>query len=148
MTESITIMAPPEDVWPWVIDLVKMREWNSKLAEAEPRTSGNPRVGFTCRTVWRMGSRTKQFLTRIEACDPPRRVTFAHQDEAQPRRVIRQHFDLLPRAGGKETLVRQQLDFAQSGVPLPVRWLMAVISRFGKPADGALLDDLRKRVEL
>jgi len=147
MNESITITAPPDQVWPFLVDLVRMREWNPKLVEAEPKTSGNPRVGYTCRTVWRMRSRTKAFLTRIEACDPPRRVTFAHQDDAQPRRIVRQHFDLLPREGGTHTLVRHQLDFAQSGLPLPVRWLMAIIARFGQSQEAAVMEELKKRVE-
>ena len=144
-TESLRISAPAERIWPLVADLRQMVTWNEKLALADPRSDGEPRVGYTCRTTWRMSGRQRAFLTRIEVCEPPRRVVFAHHDEAERRRVVREHFELEP--AGSATRVVHRLDLSGSGLPLPARWLIALIDRFGTPQGPTVLETLRDAVE-
>lgn len=50
-SESVTIQAAPEVVWPWVADLTKHAEWSPKLYRAE-LVSGEPgQVGARYRSV-------------------------------------------------------------------------------------------------
>ena len=144
LNESLRIEAPPQAFWPMVADLGQLARWNAKLASVEPRSDGGPRVGYTCRTVWRMSGRERQFVTRIETCDPPRLVVFVHQDEADGRRIVREHFELAPAAQG--TRVRHRLDLSQSGIPIVARWLIALIGRFGTASGATVLETLRDEV--
>ena len=143
--DTIEIDAPPGRVWPHVVDLALMAKWHPKLVSAAPVTSGQPRVGHTWRTVSRMGSREKRFLSRIEVCEPFSRVVIAHQDDEGRKRFVRETIDLMPSGAG--TRVRQTLDLTQSGIPFPWRLLMSFIARFGTPSGASIFAELKRTLE-
>jgi uncharacterized protein YndB with AHSA1/START domain len=143
--DTIDIDAPPERVWPHVVDLALMREWHPKLVSAEPVTSGHPRVGSTWKTASRLGKRQRRFLSRIEVCEPFTRVVFVHQDDARRDRFARETIELAPHNGG--TRIVQSLDLTQSGIALPWRLIIGFIARFGSPAGPSIFAELKRRLE-
>ena len=143
--DTIDIDAPPERVWPHVVDLARMREWHPKLVSAEPVTSGQPRVGSTWKTVSRMGRRERRFLSRIEVCEPFTRVVFVHQDDAKRDRFARETIELTPH--GACTRIVQSLDLTQSGIALPWRLLVGFIARSGTPVGPSIFAELKRTLE-
>jgi uncharacterized protein YndB with AHSA1/START domain len=143
--DTIEIDAPPQRIWPHIADLALMRQWHPKLVSAEPVTSGQPRVGHTWRTVSRMRSREKRFVTRIEVCEPFTRLVFAHADDDNTRRVVRETFELTPR--GPLTRVRQSIDLREAGIALPWRLLIEFISRFGTRSGEPVFAELKRSLE-
>ena len=143
--DSIEIDATPQQVWPHVADLAMMQAWHPKLVSAEPLTSGQPRVGQSWRTVWRMGKRDKRFLSRIEVCEPFSKVVFVHQDDDGRNRFARETFELTPSGAG--TRIVQTLDLGQSGIPLPWRLLIGIIAQYGAPTGPSIFAELKRTLE-
>ena len=143
--DTIDINAPAEDVWPQIADLTLMTAWHPKLVSAEPITSGQPRVGQTWRTVSLMGRREKRLLSRIEICEPLKKVVFVHQDEDRRDRFVRETFELT--TAQQRTRLRQTLDLTDAGIPWPWRLLIRFIARFGTPAGESIFAELKRNLE-
>lgn len=145
LVEKLKIAAPAERLWPLVSDLTQMEHWNPKLVSAEPKSDGQPRVGYRARTTWQMNGRQRSFDTRITACDAPRLVAFMHYDDIAKNTFVEERFELV--ADGEGTLVTHRLDFRNAGIPLIVRGVMWVIDRFGAFVEPIVLEDLKLAIE-
>jgi len=76
ITQSIEINRRPEDVFAYLDDLPRHREWQSEIVSTTVETAGPVGVGTRVRELRRMGGREVDASYEITEHDPPRRSAF------------------------------------------------------------------------
>ena len=72
VSKSVEISAPPEAVFPWLIEPERLARWISGFAGSEALTEGGARLGARSRDTLREGSRTIVAETEITEFAPNR----------------------------------------------------------------------------
>ncbi len=141
-TFSVTIDAPPEQVWPWVADLEKHRQWSPKDYTAE-LVSGEPgAVGSHYRSVGVIpGDKHHKNDVELMVVTPPQRLELRADDEQGSFQHV---YELKPAGAGTE--VTHHLEFPKmhgaAAVLAPV--LFPIV---GKPDARKRLRMLKEKVE-
>ncbi|MDY7092650.1 MAG: SRPBCC family protein [Acidobacteriota bacterium] len=143
---EVRIAAPPQRVWPWVADPLRMARWNPKLVAIDRAASGELQAGEEYELIYRMSGRDTELRARVELAKPPVELAIRLWDEAGPHeRPTVESYRLEARGDG--TRLRQEIDLSRTGIPWPARLLMALLSRWGRPRDEPYLERLRRLVE-
>lgn len=147
MRETIEIAAPPDTVWPHIADPEKMRRWNPKIVAISRSPSGPVEAGETFWMTYRMRERQVQAAVEVVAAEPGAALSLEVRPSTRRRRSgpIYESYALTERDG--RTRVVRDIDVSKSRLPLPVRILMALLSRFGKPTETPYLARLKEIVE-
>ncbi len=74
LTSTVTILAPSETVWDYLVTPSRYRSWNEQVIEFVPITPGNMTEGFTCRLRYRYGCRESNLMAEVLECEMPRRL--------------------------------------------------------------------------
>ncbi len=80
---TVEIARPPEDVFSYITDPSRMREWQQGVTSGRLEGVG---VGSRCITTRRMGGGTREVVTEITEYDPPHR--WADHGIAGPIRAV------------------------------------------------------------
>jgi uncharacterized protein YndB with AHSA1/START domain len=114
ITTSIEINRPAEDVFAYMTDLARHREWQGDILETTVLTEGPTRVGSRARDRRRVPGTTRDLTYEITEFEPPRRVRFQGIDS--PVRVQGEaRVEPLDEGRSRVTL---SLDFKGRGVGL------------------------------
>ncbi len=73
-TATIEIAAPPEAVFPFLVEPERLRLWVGGFVSSEPLTKGPVGVGTRSVDVFTEGGREMRMTTEIIAFEPPRRI--------------------------------------------------------------------------
>jgi|SRR5947209_11907212 len=76
ITDTVEISRSPEDVFAYLDQLDRHREWQTQIVSAEVLTEGPPRVGTRVAETRKVGGREQRFTWEITAHEPPRRSAF------------------------------------------------------------------------
>jgi uncharacterized protein YndB with AHSA1/START domain len=87
-TASIDIDRPPAEVFPWLVDTSKRKQWLPDVADATDLTEGGPRLGARSRLVIVQGSQRTHVDVELTAFEPPRRVAGRITSEAFEQEVV------------------------------------------------------------
>jgi len=133
---SVTILAPPEAVWPWIGQIEKHAEWSPKPYKVE-LVSGEPdAVGTKYRSVgWVPGEKEHEMDVELTEVVPGERFALRADDH---QGSFTNTFDLKKTDGGTE--VTYQLVFP------PMKGIAAVVVPVLFPLVGKA--DIRKRMKL
>jgi len=80
ITHSIEIDRAPEDVFAYLDDLERHREWQSQIVSSELLTPGPTQVGTRCTDVRKAGGRELRITYEITEHSPPRSFAFRGVD--------------------------------------------------------------------
>lgn len=146
LRQHTRIQAPAESVWPYLVDPVIQAAWNPKIISIDRATDGPVRVGETYEMIFRMSR--KEHLSRIEVVElvPNELLGFEHrfEDRGKQRR-LGETYGLTPSRGGVK--LTHTIDVSDLGIPLPLRILIWLITRFGKDTEQPYLERLREMIE-
>lgn len=131
LVEKVAIAAPAEVIWPYVADPVLVSVWNPKIVAVEREREGVVVEGERYGIAYRMTRDVRAEVT-VARCEPPTLVVLRNE-MVEPPGVVIETLELRPGTGG--THLSQSIDLSRAGIPLPVRALMWLIHRFGRPAD-------------
>jgi uncharacterized membrane protein len=76
VTHSIEINRPPEDVFRYLDDLERHREWQTAIQETRLETDPPTRVGSRATDTRKVPGGAREFTYEITEHDPPRRSAF------------------------------------------------------------------------
>jgi uncharacterized membrane protein len=111
--ESIEIARSQEDVFAYLDDLARHREWQDSIKSAQVHTDGPTRVGTRATETRTMGNREQSVTYEITEHDPPR--TFAFRGLEGPLRVVGR--GTVEQVGdGASSRVTLELDFEPHGL--------------------------------
>jgi uncharacterized protein YndB with AHSA1/START domain len=112
ITESIEIARPPEEVFAYLDDLARHKEWQTQIVSSRVETEGPTRVGTRVSETRLMGKREQSATYEITEHDPPRRMAFRTLDG--PIRPFGAEI-VEPIDGGSRTRFTFELDFEAHG---------------------------------
>ena len=136
-SESVTIAAPPDAVWPWIVDLARHSEWSPKDYSVELVSGEVGTVGARYRSVGWVPPNEKDHVNEvvITEVEPTSRFAFEASDASG---TFFNSFDVASEGDG--TRVTSTLQFPDmtgiSAVMVPILFPLV-----GKP-------DMRKRLAL
>ena len=102
--DSLEINRPPEEVFAYIDDLARHKEWQDQIVSAKVNTDGPTKVGTTVTETRRFGKREMTQTWEVTEHDPPR--TFAFRRDRRPRPGRRER---IGGGGRRGTLARQHL---------------------------------------
>lgn len=71
MQHAVDIDRSPDDLWPWLTEPERVKQWMKGLLEITPVSEGEPRVGFQSRMKIKEGKRISDYDEEITQWDPP-----------------------------------------------------------------------------
>jgi carbon monoxide dehydrogenase subunit G len=74
LSKSIEIHRTARDVWPWLSEPEKMKQWMKGLLEVTPLSEGEPQVGFRAKLRIKEGGRISEYDEEIVELVPNRKV--------------------------------------------------------------------------
>jgi uncharacterized protein YndB with AHSA1/START domain len=110
--ETIEISRRPEEVFAYLDDLSRHRDWQTQIVHIEVQTDGPTRVGTRVQQTLRIGRREQKMSYEITEHDPPRSYGFRGIDG--PVRPIG-HGTVEPIGDGERTRMTIELDFEGRG---------------------------------
>ena len=75
-TANNEIDCTPEQLWPWLSEPERMKQWMKGLEEIVPDAPGPARAGATYRMRIREGRKVTEYREELLAYEPPRRIRF------------------------------------------------------------------------
>ena len=144
--DQIDIDAPPDQVWPFLIDPVLQAAWNPKIISIDRPHDGPVRPGDTYVMHARLSD--KQSTSRVEVVDvitPQKLVYQHHMTEAGSGFVVTETYTLSEK--GRGTRVRHTIDLSQTPIPLLLRPVIWLVMKFGKPVGEPQLGGLKQMIE-
>jgi hypothetical protein len=158
LVERTTIDAPADRIWTWLAGPERILRWNSPWVEVEGRPKGPFHEGETFWVTQRLGRRQIRSRVTVSRLVPHRSLVLLYAPEetrgesASSGSRIGTHREAtetieLEELRGDRTRVVATVDLRRAGLPLPVRWLVELVHRFGKPRGEPRLARLRRLVE-
>ena len=80
ITGSVEISRPPQDVFDYIADLSRHREWQTGLEKVDVQTEGPTRVGTKAVDTRHLPGGARDIPYEITDCDAPRRLAFQVTD--------------------------------------------------------------------
>jgi hypothetical protein len=120
--DSIEIQRTPAEVFAYLDQLGRHKEWQDQIVSSTVEPDGPTRVGTRVTETRKMGGREQTLTWEVTAHDPPR--TFAFRGVDGPLRVVGKG-SVEPVEGGTKSRVTIDLDFEGHGVGK----LMAPVAR-------------------
>jgi len=111
--ESVEVARPPEDVFAYLDDLARHREWQETLVDVHVDTEGPTRVGSRATETRRVPGGKRKFTYEVTAHDPPRSSSF-HGVEGPVRPVGTVRVE--PIGEGSHSRVTIELEFEGHGI--------------------------------
>lgn len=146
LRERITIQAPPEAVWPWIADPVRVAEWNPKLVAIDRERAGPLRPGERFRDLFRLGGRDRESVCEVIDSREPSELVVRHRPVRWPEdRYVDERCRL--HAAGAGTRFTQEIDLSHSGIARLLQLLMWVIHCTGMPVGKRHMESLKELVE-
>ena len=71
------IRCRPADLWPWLTETERMKQWMKGLVSIEPNEPGPIRAGTTAKLTIKEGGRNSVYDEKILEWDPPRALRIA-----------------------------------------------------------------------
>jgi uncharacterized membrane protein len=111
IVKSIEIARPPEEVFAYIDDLSRHREWQEQIQQVTVLTDGPTKVGSRARDRRKVPGSVQEITYEITAHDPPRSASFRGVDgPVRPVGTV----TVAPADGGSR--VTLQLDFEGHGL--------------------------------
>jgi uncharacterized protein YndB with AHSA1/START domain len=146
LRESITIAAPAEQVWPYIVDPVKWSAWNQKLIWMRRARTGPVIPGEQLSTKWRLKRREDINEITVRLVEPMKKMVLRHSFQHRNRtRMLEITFSLEEK--NSKTKLTQIVDHAEAGIPLVFQALIWFIHRSGKSVQMSGLEKLKTLVE-
>jgi uncharacterized protein YndB with AHSA1/START domain len=145
--ESIVVRgASVEQVWTLIDDVTSWPGWNPKVQQITAASPGASRVGYTFRSVLKMGSRTKEMSGLVESRDPPSRLVVRYTAPETRGHSTCESYELAAR-GAESVRVTHVVAFTDAGIPLWARAVMKIITTIGKPVGRGPLEGLKQVID-
>lgn len=113
ITGTIEIARPPQDVFDYVHDFERQKEWQAAIVEIEVVSQGPVGVGTKAVQTRRVPGGKRSFPYEVSEYDPPRRTGF--RGTGGPVRPIGT-MSFTPLEGGTRTRVDFQIEFHGHGL--------------------------------
>ena len=140
-SRSVFINAGPEEVFTYIADLPRHKEWAADTVNPVPLSGGPVVVGkrYRSQNHFALGDTTDDI--EITLYDPPRRFGFsAHSAEAD----VEHEFILSPQDGG--TLMERVITMKRTTLPFKIIFPLAYLL-VGRPSDIKSMNQLKARLE-
>lgn len=143
--DSIQIDRSADTVWKFVESPELMKQWNPKVQWV---TAGDQKrgPGFTYGITYVMSSKAQEFRGEYVTYDPPHSLVIRLTSTEMPQdSFVEERYTLTDK--GSSTLLEQRIEVNNSGINIFWRFLIAFITRFGKPVGKRYLETLKELVE-
>jgi uncharacterized protein YndB with AHSA1/START domain len=132
LREEETVAATVEAIWPWLADPSRWPEWNDKIKAVRRQRSGPLQVGESFEMTTELSQR-RDMQVEVKAIEPPRRLVVRGRYEWRRRwRSAEESWELSAESHGSRTRIRHITDLRDTGIPLPVQWLIWFIQSHGR----------------
>jgi uncharacterized protein YndB with AHSA1/START domain len=146
MTECIVIEAPPEQVWSWLADPALWARWNPKVKRVKRSRTGAVVAAEVFEADFALSGTATTGQVEVKVCEPFQRLALQQWVDVRGRaRSLGVEFALS--VEGAETRLLQTTDFADTGLPWPVKLLVGIINRFGRTVGRSHLEELKLLAE-
>lgn len=143
---KVKIDAPAEIIWPFVADPIEMARWNPKLVAVDRSRDGPVTFGECYQIIYRMSSKETEMEAMVERVDRPFHLTIRQRsDDWDESRYALESYTLTESAD--RTRLTQHVDLSHAGVPLPIRLLIRLMTRFGRATGKPYLEKLKELAE-
>lgn len=71
MQHQIEIDRSPDELWPWLTETDRLKQWMKGLLEITPVSEGEPGVGFKSRMQIKEGKKVSDYSEEITRWEPP-----------------------------------------------------------------------------
>ena len=146
ITERIVIEATPERVWSWLADPALWARWNPKVKRVKRSQAGAVVAGETFEADFALSDNATTGQVEVKVCEPFQRLALRHWVDVRGR-VQSLGVEFALTADGAETRLLQTTDFSDVGLPWPVKLLVRIIHRFGRPVGRSHLEELKQLAE-
>jgi uncharacterized protein YndB with AHSA1/START domain len=112
IVDSVEISRSPDDVWAYLCELDRHKEWQGQIVGSELVTEKPTRLGSQARHTRKVPGGERTITFEITEFEPPRRMSFKGIDG--PIRAVG-HVDVEPLDEGARSRVKLDLDFEGHG---------------------------------
>jgi uncharacterized protein YndB with AHSA1/START domain len=137
-----SISRPPAAVWPYIVTPERFQQWNDKIASIEARERFRAGQQFTTHYLWK--GKEMQCLTVVTGLEEGRLLELRHTRCLGP--ASRPDMEVLERVelegDADRSVVTKTIIVRNIDIPLLLRPLVWLITRFGKPKGEDLLKKL------
>ena len=141
---SEVVDAPPEAVWPWLVEPDRMKRWMKGLLEVERRSGDGAAAGACYRWRIQEGPRKTDYDVEIAACDAPRHVAWRIRAASGRGPAYAADHRLEPLEGGR-TRATYGMEVEAGGLLLKV--LAPLLDRFNRRQARSFLASLKRQAE-
>ncbi len=144
--EETVVETTPEAVWRVLADPARRGEWNEKIVRVERARGGVPRVGERYRLGYRLGRHEREMDAEVEACEAPLRLAVRERParDPDPARSVLLTWRVEPVGGGVRIV--QLVDISHAPMAWPIKLLMWIMARIGKPQGATVVETLGELV--
>lgn len=146
ITESIILNISANPIWEILQNPGNMPAWNPKCYACSGKSGVS--VGSTFEAVFMMRGKSKRAFCEVIALTPYEKITIRYSGEAfsSGDGFVDETFYLINEGPG-QTKIELEVDFTNSGLPMPIKFIMWFISRFGYKAGRSSLDGIKDLLE-
>jgi carbon monoxide dehydrogenase subunit G len=105
MEHHVEIGRSKEDLWPWLTETDRMKQWMKGLLEITPVSEGEPREGFLAKMRIKEGRKVSEYDEEITTWDPPNALAVRLTGGALPEGMEMKSAYRLEAIGGRNTKV-------------------------------------------
>jgi len=143
---TVTISAPASSVWPFIADPVLESAWNPKIVAVDRDRTGPVELAERFGMAFVMSGKESRCEAEVIECHPPNRLLYRYRmaNESRPGSV-EISYDMSQTPTGTKLI--QTIDMSGMRIPILLRALIALLTRFGRPTGMPYLEMLRENVE-
>jgi uncharacterized protein YndB with AHSA1/START domain len=130
---TVTIDAPPKEVWEWLVDSEKQKRWLGDTVEWLPDDRSQLRVGYRGREIMQTPGKPTECEIELVAYEPPRLLASDHSHEIF---TAHSRAELSPAPGGTSFRSSVRIRYRKLGVWLRV---LPAAPFYGRAVKGSLV---------
>ena len=119
--EAVVLNATPDEVWPYVVEPEKVRQWRKDITGFEMVDEGPPQVGQRFYIEKEIGGKIRRFDSRVTTLEVERK--FAFEAEAADFARVKAAYEVVPEGDGFRFIIDETVEMLHGG------FLMRVMDR-------------------
>jgi uncharacterized membrane protein len=142
--EAITLNATSDEVWPYIAESEKLRQWRKDITEFKVVDEGLTQVGQRFYIEKEIGGTTRRFDSRITGLEVGRK--FAFEAEAADFARVKAAYEVIPEGDGCRFIIDETVEMLKSGLIMKVMDRVLIQRGLSETLKGFLVD-LKEIVE-
>ena len=136
--EAVVLNATPDEVWPYVVEPEKVRQWRKDITGFVVVDEGPPQVGQRFYIEKEIGGKIRRFDSRVTVLEVGRK--FAFESEAADFARVKAAYEVVPEGDGCRFIIDETIEMLHGGFLMRVMDRLIIQRGLSRTLKGFLVD--------